>query len=162
MIDNRVRHGARGGPRVLAISSGGGHWVQLLRLRPAFEGCRIVFVTVNKAYRADVPGERFHTVPDATRWNKFKLILMALKLACIMAWEQPDTVISTGAAPGFFAIRFGKLMGCRTLWLDSVANIEKMSLSGQLVCGKADVVLTQWPHLAAAGGGVPMYKGSVL
>jgi len=25
-------------PKVLGISSGGGHWVQLLRLRPAFEG----------------------------------------------------------------------------------------------------------------------------
>src|SRR4051794_36744025 len=51
---------------VLAISSGGGHWVQLLRLRPAMVGCRVTFVTVNGAYRADVPGERFRTIPDAT------------------------------------------------------------------------------------------------
>jgi len=147
--------------------------VQLLRLRPAMERMdksdastgaahRITYVTVNKAYRADVPGQRFRTVPDATRWNKVKLLRMAAKLAWIMLSERPHVVISTGAAPGFFAIRIGRLMGCRTLWLDSVANIEKLSLSGQLVCGRADVVLTQWPHLAGAGGTAPLYKGSVL
>ena len=29
--------------RVLAISSGGGHWIQLLRLRPAFAGADVHF-----------------------------------------------------------------------------------------------------------------------
>jgi exopolysaccharide biosynthesis glucuronosyltransferase PssD len=77
-----------------------------------------------------------------------------------MLLERPDVVISTGAAPGFFAIRLGRLMRARTIWIDSVANIEKMSLSGELVCGKADLVLTQWPHLAREGA--PLYKGSVL
>lgn len=164
--------------RILAVSSGGGHWVQLLRLRPAMErsatiengncngrqGCptRVTYVTVNKAYAADVPGERFRVVPDATRWNKVKLVWMGLRLAWIMLLERPDVVISTGAAPGFVAVRIGRLMRCRTLWLDSVANIEQLSLSGQLICGKADLVLTQWPHLAGEGGSVPLYKGSVL
>ena len=147
-------------PRVLAVSSGGGHWVQLLRLRPALEGCSITFVTVNKAYRADVPGERFRAIPDATRWNRVKLVRMCIKLAWIMVREWPDVVVSTGAAPGFFAVRIGRLMGARTAWVDSIANVEKLSMSGQLVCSKADLVLTQWPHLAR--GFAPSYKGSVL
>ncbi len=41
-------------PKVLAISSGGGHWVQLLRLRPAFAGCDVTYATVRDGYRADV------------------------------------------------------------------------------------------------------------
>ena len=40
--------------KVLAISSGGGHWIELLRLRPAFEGHFMVFVTVDETYRAHV------------------------------------------------------------------------------------------------------------
>ena len=147
-------------PRVLAVSSGGGHWVQLLRLRPALEGSNILFVTVSDAYRADVPGERFRVIPDATRWNKLKLIRMGLKLAWIMVREWPDVVVSTGAAPGFFAVRIGRLMRARTVWVDSIANVEKMSMSGEMVCDKADLVLTQWPHLARRRA--PLYKGSVL
>ena len=37
-------------PRVLAVSSGGGHWVQLLRLRPAFAGLVVAYVCVRPEY----------------------------------------------------------------------------------------------------------------
>jgi hypothetical protein len=151
---------AAGPTRVLAIASGGGHWVQLLRLRPAYEGGDVLFVTVNEAYRVDVPGARFRVIPDATRWSKVALFKMAVKLAWIMVWEWPEVVISTGAAPGYFAVRLGRLMGAKTVWVDSIANIEKLSMSGEMVCDKADLVLTQWPHLAR--GDAPSYKGSVL
>jgi hypothetical protein len=43
-------------PRILAVSSGGGHWVQLLRLRPALRGADLAFVTVNSAYQSDLDG----------------------------------------------------------------------------------------------------------
>jgi UDP-N-acetylglucosamine:LPS N-acetylglucosamine transferase len=146
--------------RVLAISSGGGHWVQLLRLRPAFEGCDVTYVTVNPAYRSDVPGQDFRVINDATRWNKFALLLMAARILWIMLTVRPDAVVSTGAAPGFFAIRLGRLMKRRTVWLDSIANVEHLSLSGERAGRHADLWLTQWRHLAREGG--PRYEGAVL
>ena len=57
--------------KVLAISSGGGHWVQLRRVTSAFEGFELVYVTVNETYRTDVPGSRVRIVRDATRWDRF-------------------------------------------------------------------------------------------
>lgn len=146
--------------RILAIASGGGHWVQLLRLRPAFEGHRVTFVTVNPGYQADVPGERFMLVNDATRWDKLGLVRMALRLIWIMLRVRPHVVISTGAAPGFFAIRLGRLLGARTCWIDSIANVEQISMTGELVRPHADLWLTQWPHLAREGG--PRFAGAVL
>ena len=41
--------------KLLAVSSGGGHWIQLMRVTPGFEGCDVVFVTVHESYRAQVP-----------------------------------------------------------------------------------------------------------
>ena len=67
---------------ILAISSGGGHWVQLLRLRPAFDGHEVTYVTVRRSYRTDVPGERFLVINDATRWDKIGLVKMSLRLTC--------------------------------------------------------------------------------
>lgn len=142
------------------MASGGGHWVQLLRLRPALEGCEAAYVTVNKAYRGDVPGARFHTVRDATRWNKFGLIVMLMQIAWVIVRERPGVIISTGAAPGYFAIRIGKMLGARTVWLDSIANVEVMSLAGQKVGKHADLWLTQWEHLARDGG--PRFAGAVV
>ena len=144
----------------MAVSSGGGHWVQLLRLAPAFNSCDVAFVTVNRAYRSQVSGHRFYAVNDATRWNKLALIRMTLALAFIMIRERPDVVVSTGAAPGYVALRIGRLMRARTIWLDSAANVERLSMSGEKMGPYADLWLTQWEHLATPDG--PQCLGTVL
>lgn len=147
--------------KVLALSSGGGHWVQLLRLRPAFAGCEVVFATVKEGYRSDLaPDAHFQVIPDANRWNKLGLIRVLFALFKLLWQERPDVVISTGAAPGYFAIRLGNLFGARTIWVDSVANGEELSLSGQKAGPHAALWLTQWEHLAKPNG--PHYRGSVL
>ncbi len=73
--------------------------------------------------------------------------------------ERPDVVFSTGAAPGFFALFFGRLFGARTIWLDSLANVDRLSLSARLVRPFAKLWLTQWAELAGPDG--PEYAGSV-
>lgn len=147
--------------KVLLISSGGGHWVQLLRLRPAFEGYEVSYATVRRSYRVDLPrGARFHVVPDANIWNKPRLLLCALSVLLVILRERPDVVVSTGAAPGYFAVRFARLLRARTLWIDSVANVDQLSLSGREAGRHVDYWITQWPHLAGKNG--PFYHGSVL
>jgi UDP-N-acetylglucosamine:LPS N-acetylglucosamine transferase len=146
--------------KVLAVASSGGHWIQLLRIAPAFANCEVVFVTVIQSCRSEVPKNRFYCVNDANRWNKAGLFLLAIRAAWIVAKEQPDIVVSTGAAPGYFAMLFGRLFGARTIWLDSITNIERLSMSGSLAGPYADLWLTQWPHLAKPGG--PHYGGAVL
>ena len=146
--------------KILAVASGGGHWVQLLRLMPAFGNLDVVFVTVNSIYRDQVPDRKLYLVRDATRWNKFGLVVMALKLTWIICKERPHAVVSTGAAPGFLAVVIGRMFGARTIWLDSIANVEQISMSGDRVGRYADLWLTQWAHLARPDG--PHYAGSVL
>jgi len=160
LLGKGARHGDGHRRRLMAVSSGGGHWIQLLRVSSAFSGCDVTFVTVHELYRAQVAGQRFYTVNDATRWNKVGLIKMALKLAWIIWKERPEIVVSTGAAPGYVAVRLGRLMGARTIWLDSLANIEQISMSAQKIGRHADLWLTQWAHLAKPEG--PHYTGSVL
>lgn len=149
-----------GNPRILAVASGGGHWVQLLRLRPAFEGVKVSFLTTDGACARDLSGARLFVVRDASRWSKFGLLIQALQVLWILVRVRPHIVITTGAAPGFFAIMFGRLLGRRTIWIDSIANAEKLSLSGSKAGKWANLWLTQWSHLASESG--PLYRGSVL
>ena len=83
-----------------------------------------------------------------------------LKLLWIICTERPDVIISTGAAPGYIALRIGKLIGAKTVWLDSIANAEELSLSGAMAGRYADLWLTQWAHLAGENG--PYFRGAVL
>jgi UDP-N-acetylglucosamine:LPS N-acetylglucosamine transferase len=154
MADNQKR------TRILAVSSGGGHWIQLLRLRPAFEDKEVVFASVGTSAAEDVAPAAYHAIPDANRAQKLKLIGLLVKLGWLVLRVRPDVVISTGAAPGYFAVRIGRMLGARTLFLDSIANAEELSLSGNLARRHCDLVLTQWPDLAERDG--PHYRGSVL
>ena len=146
--------------KVVAICSGGGHWVQMMRLRPAFEGCRMTYVTVDPSCAADVPEARFRCVLDANRSGKLRLAWLACQVGWILLRERPNVVISTGAAPGYFGLRIGKLLGARTIWVDSIANVEQLSMSGRLAERCADLWLTQWPELASPQG--PRYVGRVI
>ncbi len=146
--------------RVLAVASSGGHWTQLLRIVPAFDADDIAYVTVLPAYRSSVAQNRFYVVKDATRWNKLHMVICALQIAWILFKERPQIVISTGAAPGYFALLLGRLFGARTIWVDSIANADHISMAGRRVGPHADLWLTQWPHLARPEG--PHYGGAVL
>lgn len=146
--------------RVLAVASAGGHWVQLQRLRPVLAEHELAFVTTDAGYREELPDFRIHVVNDASRNSRFRLMLLAFQVLFVVIRERPDVVISTGAAPGYFALRIGRLLGARTIWLDSIANVDEMSLAGRLARPYADLWLTQWSHLAEPGG--PEYAGAVL
>jgi len=153
-----------GNLRVLAVASGGGHWIQLRRLRPAWEGMQVTYVTTVAGYAAEVandPGKPgFVAVTDANRWQKLRLLRQLAEIAFVVLRVRPHAVVTTGAAPGYFALRLGKLLGARTIWVDSMANAEELSLSGRQAGPHATLFLTQWEHLARPEG--PEFRGAVL
>jgi hypothetical protein len=148
------------GRRVLAIPSSGGHWTELIRLAPALVDHDVTWVTTNPGYRDAAPPGAFEAVRDASMWDKPGLAIMFGQIAAIVTRLRPRCIVSTGAAPGFFAMVVGKSLGARTLWIDSIANAEELSLSGRQVGPWADLWLTQWEHLAKPGG--PHYRGAVV
>lgn len=134
--------------------------MQLRRLQPALLGNEVHYATVSADYRSDVGADSFHCIPDATRWNKVKLVWLSLRIGWLIIRIRPHVVLTTGAAPGWMAIVIGRFAGARTIWIDSIANAERMSMSGESVRRFADVWLTQWPGLAEDGGAE--YAGAVM
>lgn len=146
--------------RILAVASGGGHWLQLMRLRPALEGHKVTYVTTIAGLDAQFGASPCVVIKDASRHEPLHAVRMVFQLAAVIIRVRPQVVISTGAAPGLAALALGKLIGARTIWLDSIANAEKLSMSGELAKRVADLWLTQWPHLATPNG--PEFRGAVL
>jgi UDP-N-acetylglucosamine:LPS N-acetylglucosamine transferase len=72
---------------------------------------------------------------------------------------HPAAVITTGAAPGLVALFAAKLCGVKTIWIDSVANVEHLSASGRVARKFADRVYTQWENLSTDN---IYYKGNIF
>ena len=155
--------------RIMAVASAGGHWIQLMRLRPAWQGLDVTYVSTDPGLAAVLKDQNsahpeqdfeFRAVVDANRWTKARLVRQLFQLVWVILKTRPHVIITTGAAPGYFAIRIGNLIGARTIWVDSIANAEELSLSGKQIRRHADLCLTQWEHLTQPEG--PFYMGAVL
>lgn len=147
--------------KILAIASPGGHWIQLNKICNAMESrFDIVYATPTAQYGSANSQRKIHNITDASADSKLKLIPLAFQLLMIMLKERPTAIISTGAAPGAIAVLIAKFLPIKTIWVDSIANVAKLSRSGEMVKKHANLVITQWEPLS--DGKTIQYKGSVL
>lgn len=145
--------------KILAVASSGGHLVQLLRLKPAFEGYEVEYMSTTEADEDELGG-KLHIVKDANLTDKLKTVKLFFQVLRILIKVRPNYIISTGAAPGFAVMFWGRIMNIHSIWLDSIANSEELSKCGKYAKYVAEVWLTQWPNLSSNTG--PKYWGSVL
>ena len=149
--------------KILAISSPGGHWIQLNKIcNPLEEQFEIAYATPAAQYSTATKkgGRKIYAITDASADSKLNLIPLTLQLLSILIRERPKIVISTGAAPGVMAVLLCKFLPIKTIWIDSIANVKILSRSGRMVKNHANLVLTQWEDLSDNKN--ILYRGSVL
>jgi UDP-N-acetylglucosamine:LPS N-acetylglucosamine transferase len=147
--------------RILLIASAGGHWIELHRLRDAFIGADCQFVSTSKGMTPPLGHREVLEVGDTARDTAWGMLPTIISLFRIMRAFDPDLVVSTGAAPGALGLLVAKLFGARTIWIDSIANSEVISLSARLVKPVADLRVTQWPQIAERDRSL-QYIGQIL
>lgn len=148
--------------RILAIASGGGHWEQLVIISAAFDGHQVSFANTLDGLAARSGIDNCYVISDCNRDQPMASLRSAGDSLALILRLKPQLVITTGAAPGLIALFWGRLLGARTIWIDSIANSEKLSMSGKIARRLAHLHLTQWQHVAEAAGGKTRFLGSVL
>lgn len=136
--------------RVLCASSTGGHLSEMQQLLPALRDKDLILLTSRAGDAGSVPGHRHHAVREASRWSRTKGLATFLQVLWAVLRFRPDVVLSTGAAPGFFAAVAGRILGSRVIWVDSLANVSEVSLAGRLAQRFAHAFFVQWADLADA------------
>lgn len=139
--------GSKSRPRVLLVASAGGHWIELARLGAAFAECECQFVSTASGMTPPKGDAPVLQMRDSSRDTLPEMVRSVRAIWRIVRTYRPDIVVSTGAAPGAIALAIAKLYGARTLWIDSIANGDALSMSGRAVRPFADLRLTQWQHL---------------
>lgn len=146
--------------KVFAVASIGGHWVQLLRIAKALEKeFDVVYMSTHEKCATMVEGRVYYSMNDFSRWDFYKMFPELLHSIYIICKEKPSIVITTGAAPGLVCLFAAKICGIRTVWIDSIANVEHISFSGRIASKFASRIYTQWPSLE---GNKVIFAGNIF
>ena len=135
--------------RICLAASAGGHTSQLLKLTSSWNGYETLYVTTTDVVRDKLKKfGRVYVVGECNRQHPIRVVKVFFRCVRIIFSERPDVVISTGAAAGCMLCFLGKILGARVVWVDSITNVERISLSGRMIRSFADLFLVQWPELA--------------
>lgn len=138
--------------RICAGASAGGHMNQLLKLLEHTESWpeQPSFYLTTLDVLASKLSERGHVyvVGECNRHHPFRALQTFIRCIGIAYKERPDVVVTTGSMPLALFCLISKIMGARIVWIDSIANIDRYSMSGRFTRKFADLFLTQWPELA--------------
>ena len=129
-------------------------------LRPAFDAFIADYVTTNAELGIREGLTRTHILPDCNRHRPLQTLLSLGRAWRVIRAVKPDFVVTTGALPGLLCVVIGRLLGAKCIWIDSIANSERASMSGWCARWFCAMSLTQWQHLARPGG--PRYEGALL
>jgi exopolysaccharide biosynthesis glucuronosyltransferase PssD len=153
--------------RLVVGASAGGHVNELLILLAAARGrwpvspCAYVTtmgIAVPSLAAGDLPvlvlGEADRTKP----LGAVRVMWRAFKAAAVL---RPDIVVTTGSGPLAMFCLWARIFGARIVWIDSVAQVDRMSLSGRIVRPFAGLCLVQWADVAARYPGTE-YAGELF
>jgi UDP-N-acetylglucosamine:LPS N-acetylglucosamine transferase len=146
------------GLKICLAGSAGGHLSQLLKLADSWRRYDTFCVTTTDVVTKKL--EEFgnvYIVGECNWQHPLRVIRVFWRCLQVVFKERPDVVISTGAAPGCITCFLAKVMGAKVLWIDSITNIERLSLSGRMIRYIADLFIVQWPEFARRYKNVEYY-----
>ncbi len=147
---------------VLLVCSSGGHLLQLLALRHAWEGIRCTWVTEGTSDARSLLAQERVIVAHWPAERSLAMLGRNLLLAVRVLREvRPSILITTGAALAVPFVWIARLLGVRIVYVESITRIESPSLSGRMIAPVAHRAYVQWPELVHALHGA-RYAGAVF
>jgi UDP-N-acetylglucosamine:LPS N-acetylglucosamine transferase len=154
--------GRRARVDVLLACSSGGHLLQLLALREAWEGYEHLWVSDDtpdvRSILGNEPLVLAHGPTTRNAWTLVRNLALAWR---VCRSSRPRVVVTTGAGTAVPFAWIGRLLGARVVYVESLTRTETPSLSLRLVAPIASRVYVQWPELADRLGRA-RYVGTVL
>ncbi len=148
---------------VLIVCSSGGHLLQMLELRDAWDSFERVWVTFDKSdARSLLREERVVHAYSPTNRNIPNLLRNVRLAAQVLRRERPSAILTTGAGVAVPFAWVGRLLGVPTVYVESVTRIEGLSLSARLISPVAKRMYAQWPELAEASSGRIHFEGNLF
>ncbi len=140
--------------RIIFTSSTGGHYSELMELKPIMDKHNSFILTENHPMMAEVKKNnkaRSWYLKEGTKEHLFKFLLNIpyniVYSFIIFRRVRPDIIVSTGAHTTVWICYIAKLFRKKIIFIETFANITTKTLSGRMVYPIADLFLVQWPEM---------------
>lgn len=136
--------------KVCFIASTGGHFEQIIVLKPLMDIYDSFVVTERTTYSVSEGKEKIYYLKQVNRREKsciFKMMINSIKTLKIFIRERPDVVISTGALVCIPMCIISKIFKKKMIFIESFANIKCQTLTGKFLYRFADQFYVQWEDM---------------
>lgn len=148
--------------KLCLVCSSGGHFLELYYLKEFWgEHDRFWVTFLEKDVVPLLSGERCFDAYHPTNRNIVNFIRNLFLAFRLLKHERPDCLLSTGAGVAVPFIYAAKALGIKTVYLEMMTRVKRLSLAGFLVYPLVDHLLVQWPDLAAKYRKA-VFKGRIL
>ena len=136
--------------KICFAASSGGHFEQLLMLKPLMEKYESFVITEETTYKVQINNEKTYYLKQVNRKEKSflpRMVVNSLESFRIFLKEQPDTVICTGVLAVLPVCLIAKIAGKKLIYIESFAKVTSPTLSGKLLYRFADQFYVQWEQM---------------
>ena len=134
-------------PTICLVSSSGGHWEQLQKLKPLIEKYDGFLVTEKTPIPADAKYFMIQTdLKD--KLMPFKMIVNSFRAIRIWIKEKPDYIITTGTMVAYPFYLMAVLFHKKFVFIETFGRADMPTVAGKLMEKHSDMFIVQWPSQA--------------
>ena len=136
--------------KIVFAASSGGHFEQLMMLRPLMEKYDSVLVTEKTDYDTGKQGIKTYYLKQINRKEKTflpYLIVNTWRSLKLFFKEKPDVMITTGVLATIPLALLMKLFRRKLIYIESFAKVHSKNMTGNLLYHFADQFYVQWEEM---------------
>jgi UDP-N-acetylglucosamine:LPS N-acetylglucosamine transferase len=136
--------------KVCFAASSGGHYEQLLMLKPLMKRYDSFVITEETSYKVTIEKEKIYYMKQVNRRELSflpKMITNFFRSVKIYLKEKPDIVICTGVLAMIPICLISKIAGKKLVYIESFAKVTSATQSGKLLYRFADQFYVQWESM---------------
>lgn len=150
--------------KICFAASSGGHYEQLILLKPLIEKYNSFILTEATNYTvATIKDKKTYFIKQVNRKELLFLIKMlwnTLRSCIIFCKERPDVIITTGVLSVIPICLIAKVFRKEIIYIESFAKIDTPTMTGKLLYKFADQFYIQWEELRKYYPNA-IYKGGI-
>lgn len=136
--------------KICFAASSGGHFEQIVMLKPMMDRYDSFVVTEKTKYKAYIKDKKMYYLYQVNRKEKKCIFLMLANIAksiYILFKEKPQIIITTGVLATIPICLIGKVTGKKIIYIESFAKITSPTKTGKLIYKFADQFYVQWESM---------------
>ena len=131
-------------PKICFVSSSGGHWEQLQKLKPLADKYEGFFVTEKTQFDAPLASYFMMQTDLKDKLMPFKMLVNSVKALKIWIKEKPDLIITTGTMVAYPFYLLSVICKKKFIFIETFGRANMPTVAGKLIEKHSDLFIVQW------------------